>query len=214
MMRNSLKHLFAAGLVLLSVNALSGCTVQREEVTREEVPMAPQEERPVAGEPGAATNLQELQPGQPLSYYTRQFEQMGYQVRDIDYQDGRVVYDLSRDDRMHQVTLTQPAGENRVQDIQTRELRGVAMDGERRDQAAQRLSQQIDQLPTGRRPVEYISMLNQYGTVTEYRLRDDEATINLEANNRRYRITMDVDPGRQTVTDINLDREGVFELPT
>lgn len=132
------KQVLALSLILAAcVSLTTGCTVQREEVTREPMPQeeaatAEQMEReaadeegvgpmeqPVAGEraAGVPADLQNLQPGRQESYYRQQFEQLGYQVEDMDEQTDRVIYHLSKANQRYEVTLMRPQGQEEVQRI-------------------------------------------------------------------------------------------------
>jgi hypothetical protein len=108
---------------------------QDEDVTVTERPVARHDEdvtmdeevtttdRPIARDAATApSTLGEMQEGQPLSYYHRQFERLGYHIEDIEYQDGRITYDLRRGNVHQQVTLVQPQGQHRVQSVQVREV--------------------------------------------------------------------------------------------
>lgn len=226
MMTIMVKRFLAVSMLLATIGSLSACTVTREEtqverevpeervtVTEEEAPMA---EREVARRPMTTQEttqaLQNLQPGQTVSYYTQQFERMGFRTQDVDYQDDRVVYDLMRDNQAYQVSLIRPAEGERVQRIESRQLRQVAAGRQAQDQQSQRIVQQIQQLQPGKRPAEYIPMVDRFGKVTEYELRQSQATIEMEANNKRYHINMNLDPSGQTVRTISVDQR-IWEFP-
>lgn len=218
MTKDFAQRFVAMSLVLAAISGFSACTMQREEVTEETI--VPEEqtalelegEQPVARQTGETQDLNNLQSGQPISYYTTQFERRGYQVQDVDYQNDRVVYDLTQNNRRHQVTLLRPEGQTRVERVETRELRRVAQD-QQQDQEHQKVVQAIQNLEPGKRPVEYLTSLSQVGTIREYQLDGDRASVELEANNRQYDIEMIVNPNQQTVSSIEMDRNRIWEFP-
>lgn len=218
---NSMKRFLAVSLVLATMSGFSACTVAREQTTErtvtppEQPTAAPGEavgnemEQPVA-RPVSAMKLQQLKPGQPVSYYVQQFERMGYRVQDVDYQDDRIVYTVSKENTMEQVTLMKPTAQNVVQNVQVREMQPAAATSAGQ---AEKVTTQIQQLQPGKKPEEYIPMLDKYGTVTDYKLRRDRAVVRLQSGRAHYRVTMNLNPGNQNVTNIQVERQR-WELPT
>lgn len=228
MNKDSVKRLLAVSLVVFMIGGLSACTTAREQVSERTViedegqqedvgalgtDTTDMAERPVAQTDQTDTGMRErtmvtttdvsdienLQTGQPASYYTDQFRRMGYQVQSTNRQGDRVIHTLLKGNERVQVTLNRASGQDRIQSIDARPITGATTT------AAGNIPQRIQQLQTGKRPVEYIPMLDEMGTVTEYRLQRDRAIVNMEANNRRYGVTLNLDPNRQTVNRIQVN---------
>lgn len=156
-------------------------------------------ERPVARN---VMSVENLQPGKQLTYYLQQFKQMGYRIQKVDNsQSGRVVYYLNRDNKNYKVSLIEPAGSKDVQKIETKEVSGM---GETASATKDMVSNHLASLSPGKNPVDYVPAIDKWGKVTEYKLHKDHADVNLEANNKNYKITMDIDPANQTVTRFKL----------
>lgn len=68
----------------------------------------------------------------------------------------------------------------------------------------QQLMKNIQQLQPGKRPYEYLSNLDKWGTVTEYRLQgNNRAMVRMMDNNRQtYSLSMDINPKNEKVTRI------------
>ncbi len=209
-------RLFAISLMLLSVTGLSACNRTEEtRISREETTVEPDErtaattqedataERPVGA--NQRDSLSNLEAGRQVSYYTQEMENRGYRVRNADYRDDRVVYQADKDNRTHEVTLMLSEDGRRVERVMERDARQMES-AFRENPEAQRISQQVQQLQPGKKAVEYIPTVSQWGRVTEYELDRDEAKIAFEANNRRYQINMDVDPNTQVVRTIEMQR--------
>jgi hypothetical protein len=144
MIKIAISRFFAISLVLVLAGGLTGCNQMQGERVGEETGTVTERETagPVgedqdaistetgmrdedAGRAGTTNELRNLQPNQTLGYYTTQFEQRGYQIRDMDVQDDRVVYELEKNNQTQRVVLTRPEGSNRIQrvEIQDREAR-------------------------------------------------------------------------------------------
>lgn len=231
MMMIRMKEMMAMSLVLMAVTGFTGCNMGRPPETgmapEEEGVMTPEEqmaeaERQRLGEDGMAegertvsepvSNIENLQSGQPLSYYNQQLERMGYTIHDMDRSDDQVIYRVGKDRNIYQVTLTQPMDTRQVRDVDVKQLREWTVTSQRQDPQAQRVLQQVEQMAPGKKPVEYLPQLGNIGTVTDYKLDDDKATVHLETNNKRYKILMDVDASRNTVTDVKLEQP-VWDIP-
>jgi hypothetical protein len=213
------KHIFATTLMLAVIASMAGCAKSTERVTERTVPpmerqttttTTPQgmQERNVSEKP---MDLTHMETGQPMSYYTRHFEDMGYQIMDVDRQGDRVVYDLGKGNEMQRVTLIQEPGTDKVSSIEARKFTNVAANTQ--DKNVQNVMQQVEKMPLGKAPIDYIPALSKLGTVDEYRLHRDYATVNLENGKKHYKVRLDVNPDTKKVTDVTLDRN-IWELPS
>lgn len=167
---------------------------------------------------GTAGHLADLKPGQPLSYYTQQFEQQGYEVVDMNRQGDRVTYDLMKrgatageqQDR-HRVELMRPQGQENVSDVRVAQGRQFNT-RDQKDQQTSQMVQKIEQLKPGKKPIEYLTQLTQFGQVREYQMDEDKATVELEANDKTYNVEMALQgaENQQTVSNIQVDENNIW----
>lgn len=205
-------QIFATTLMVATVASMAGCARTEERVTERIMPPMEREvgvqERTVAVE--KTTDITQVQPGQARSYYTRQFEEMGYQIMDIERQNDRVIYDLGRGNEMRRVTLFEEPGTDKVSRLEIQKYTNVATNTQ--DKAMMNITQQVEKMPTGKMPLDYLPSLSKLGTVNEYHLHRDYATVELESGKKHYKVRMDVNPDTKKVTDVTLDRN-IWEMP-
>jgi hypothetical protein len=152
------------------------------------------------------SDLQNLPTGRDNAYYRQQLESLGYSITNSRQQDNRYVYDVTKGGRQYQVGLVQSGGNNRAERIVVTPMEGTGTGAggttATGTRSTQSVTQQITNLQPGRKPAEYIPALERIGTVTEYRLRDNRADFRVQANNKNYNVSMNVDPNTQNVTTI------------
>ncbi len=221
-----LNRMLATSISLIMVGSLIACNFEQ---TRE-VGMTPEqgesattegERRSAVREDGAAS-LEDLQTGEELDYYLREFSRLGYEIQDVAQAGNQTTYELRErkktegseaakaEDALkrYEVTLTQPNDENRIRNIDVRELNVLAADQQMRDERVQEVRTKVQNLEPGKTPTQYLPELNQLGTVQSYKLhKNNRATVELEADNKRFTIQMNVEPNTEKVTSFELEKD-------
>lgn len=182
--------------LLLSSILFTGCARQETapKVGRSEVREA------------APTRLNELSAGHPTSYYINQLENMGYTVKNADYQTDKTIYELSKGNNMEEMTLFHPQGQTTISQVTTKHLGWFSATREEKNMATDKFQQNVEKLPTGKKADEYIPMLEKYGTVTEYKLHRDDAMVNVMTDKNRYKVRLTISPDTKNVTGITLEK--------
>lgn len=204
------RGLIASGMILLVSTGLSGCTQanERQSYVREQ----PAENTAMDREMETSTvqNLNDLESGKNLNYYTDQFRRMGYTVDDVRTVGSRQVYDLRKGDERSMVSLAMPkdvkAGQanSRVTAVDVQQYHAQTSD----EQAVSAVTDELKTLKPGKKPHEYIPAIAKYGRIVEYDTDRTGAEIEFQSskNERYYQVNMVVDPQRQVVTSIEVDR--------
>lgn len=200
----------ASGMILLVTTGLSACTQanERQSYVREQ----PMENTAMNQEKEMPTvqNLNDLESGRNLSYYTDQFKRMGYTVDDVRSVGSRQVYDLRKGDERSMVSLAMQkdqkvgAADSTVSGIDVQRYQAQTPD----EQAVSAVTNELRKLKPGKKPHEYIPTIAQYGRIVEYDTDRNGAEIEFQSskNERYYQVHMKVDPQRQIVTNIDVDR--------
>lgn len=196
------KALMATLLILFSGMVLAGCAKHESTPT-----MGRSEVREVM-----SSSLQDLKEGHPASYYVGEFERLGYKISAADYQPEQTRYELKKGTTIDEVTLIHPMGRSTVSQIQVKQLGWFSANATNKDMATQTLRQELTLLKTGKKPEEYIPLLEKYGTVSEYKLNRENAKIRLSDHNRHYKIQLNINPETQKVTSIELEK-GFLQFP-
>lgn len=231
----NMKWILATSLSLMTVVTLSACNQTQERqisVEREGaegVGQVREDESASLSNQQVADRLEGLQSNQPLDWYTQEFQRMGLQVVDVSTRENNVRYDLRRGDQRFLVTLeldeeqmatqdqagrevatqrTTDLSNRRVQDVQVDQFTVGRLDEQQGDQQVTALMSQLEQLQTGKQPVEYISDISRHGRVTEYEWSGNTAEIEFEdPSGRQFTVDMNVDENTNRVTSIDVNRE-------
>ncbi len=165
-------------------------------------------ERPVAGTTGsnnARQELQRLQTNQSPDYYVSRLKDMGYQVRDTRTSGNQITHQVEKNGEQYQVVL-QKNQNNRISSVNVRDMDNGATAGNRNRQDRQAIVQRVKNMQTGKDPIEYLTQMDRLGRVTEYRVQGNQAVVRLQdANNKMVRVTMQLDPQSQTVSNIRTE---------
>ncbi len=171
----------------------------------------PPVERPVSVATAVPSSLQSLPPGHPLNYYPGKLKQEGYTIQREATQADRHIYTITdKANHQYQVSLTQPANATKVRTVRVTQVMTAANlpapTGRATGLSPADISKRIEALRPGKKPVDYISDLDQLGQVTEYRMiNQKQAELKMRADNRTYRVSMSVNPSQDKVVQLKLE---------
>lgn len=194
-MNNVVPKYIATSIALVLLAGFSSCTYGPEGTRDQATGVA---DRGTAGAPGDTTtgaqaqSLEDLEAGQSMDYYNRQFSEMGYTIDDVRRTNGRVTYDLTgQNDQSYRVELQTDQQGQEVSDINVQERRRTMGQAAREDEEFLRVREQVNQIIEPGEPViTYLPQLEEIGRVTEFDRDDNSATVDLEVNNNQYTIEM------------------------
>ncbi len=212
------QNIFAVSLALLTIGSLAACNFEQTRQVGQQ-PGA-ESERGATDETAEGraavqeeAGLNDLEPGQNLAYYNREFERRGFEVYDVKRRgDNEMVYDLRRDDERYHVRLTRRGDE--VSDVEVQQAQRLGEQQRSQNQQVAALVQEIQNLQPGKKPTEYINQLSEHGKVTEFNWDDDKAEIQLETRDKRasVEIQMQVNPQTEQVTRIDVEEDDIWTL--
>lgn len=230
MMHLNWRAWLATSLGILTVATLGACN------RAQNVPMGEQQgtsqvreeagQQRQYGEADIKQELDNLQPGQTVSWYTSQFAQMGLNVVDARWSQDEVRYELQRGKERYRANLKltpEQAAQADQAGMETRQPTDMAMRrvddinvskmhfgwiGRESDQQMTSLVNKLEALPTGKQPIEYIPIVSQYGKVTSFDQHEKDADIRFQdKTGREFEVQMDVNRNDNKVTSIDVNKE-------
>ncbi len=210
-MNNVAPKTIATSLALVLLAGFSSCTYGPEG-TRE--PARGVAERGVTGTgettPGVQVgSLEDLESGQSMDYYNRQFSEMGYTIENARRINSRLIYDLAdQNDQHYRVELHQDPQSTEVTRINVQERRRTTGQAAREDEEFLRVREQIRQaVQPGEPVITYLPRLEEIGMVTEFDRDDDRATVDLRINDNEYTVEMQLNPSNHRVSSVEVHED-------
>ncbi len=232
MMKLNWRAWLAASLGLMTVATLGACN------RAQNVPMGQEQGtrqvREEAVQPTQYTEadikqaLSTMQPGQTVSWYGNQFAQMGLNVVDARLSQDEVRYELQHGNNRYRATMRlapmeaapmpgQPQGMQAEQpaDLAMRQVDGITVTplhfgwiGQETDPQMSTLVSKLESMPTGKKPIDYIPLISQFGEVTSFDQHEKNADIKFkDAAGREFEVQMDVNRDNNKVTSIDINKE-------